>query len=147
MGQSKAQREAAEKRDDEILRLFIAGATYRQIARALNIGVATVSRTVTKQLAAGAKRRELLSDEALAVHTERTERLFQAHWVKALNGDHRSAEICRRILAQQARINSLDVDTSLPAPTSSAGLTDERDTEDEGPADELSKLRSQRGAS
>lgn len=136
---------AAERqaRDDDILRLFMAGATYRQIAKALNSSLATVSRTVATQLAAGAQRRELLSDQALAVHTERTERLFQAHWTKALGGDHRSAEICRKILAQQARLHGLEVDAApLPAPT--GALTDDDNAEDE-PQDDLSKLRAARG--
>jgi hypothetical protein len=136
---------AAERqvRDEDILRLFIAGATYRQIARALNCGLATVSRAVAAQLAAGQTRRELLSEEALAVHTERTERLFQAHWQKALGGDHRSAEICRKILAQQARLHGLEADLTpgLPAPTQHLG-DDEPD--DEGPSDELARIRAAR---
>jgi hypothetical protein len=132
-----------EIRDADILRLFIAGATYRQIAKALNVGLATVSRAVQKQLAAGAQRRELLSDQALAVHTERTERLFQAHWDKALRGDHRSAEICRKILAQQARLQGLEAElTPLPAPTAPVEVDEEVSQE---PTDELSKLRAQRG--
>ena len=130
-----------EVRDADILRLFIAGSSYRQIARAVNVSLTTVHRVVQKQLAAGAKRRELLSDEALAIHTERTERLFQAHWTKALSGDHRSAELCRRILAQQARLQEAELTAQLPAPTPTAGMSGE---DDEEPQDELSKLRAAR---
>jgi len=130
-----------EVRDADILRLFIAGSSYRQIARAVNVSLTTVHRVVQKQLAAGAKRRELLSDEALAIHTERTERLFQAHWTKALSGDHRSAELCRRILAQQARLQEAELTAQLPAPTPTAGMSSE---DDEEPQDELSKLRAAR---
>jgi hypothetical protein len=137
-----------QARDDDILRLFIAGATYRQIGRALNTSIATVSRVVVKKLAEGQTRRDLLSDQALSVHTERTERLFQAHWQKALAGDHRSAEICRRILAQQERTREAAWGAAaLPAPTQTltegdddvAGFNDE-------PQDDLSKLRAARGA-
>ena len=138
---NRAQR---EERDADILRLFVAGATYRQIARATQCGVATVDRAVKKQLAESATRRDLLSDQALAVHTERTERLFQAHWGPALKGDHRSAEICRRILAQQARLQGLEADlTPLPAPTATAGPADD----DEGPTDELARIRRARTGS
>lgn len=143
--------EASEKRarrDDDILRLFIAGATYRQIAKALDTGLATVSRTVVKKLAEGQKRRDLLSEEALSVHTERTERLFQAHWSTAIDpkqpGAHRSAEICRKILATQARIREADM--TLPAPTERlSGDEDDDSGQDDGPQDDLSRLRAQRG--
>jgi len=139
--------EASDKRqarDDDILRLFIAGATYRQIARALNTSIATVSRVVVKKLAEGQTRRDLLSDQALAVHTERTERLFQAHWQKALAGDHRSAEICRRILSQQERTREAALGAALPALNED---DDASDSSDDGPQDDLAKLRAQRGAS
>jgi hypothetical protein len=131
-----------EDRDADILRLFVAGSSYRQIARAVQVSLTTVHRVVQKQLAAGSKRRELLSDQALDVYTERTERLFQAHWSKALNGDHRSAELCRRILAQQARLHGLEADLApLPAPTPTAGDTGDGEEE---PQDELAKLRAAR---
>lgn len=135
-------REQREDRDADVLRLFIAGASYRQIAKVLNVGIATVSRAVAKQLAAGAQRRELLSTQALEIHTERTERLFQAHWTRALNGDTKSALVCQRILAQQARLQGLEADlTPLPAPTQTGLPVDE---DDEGPTDELARIRSAR---
>lgn len=138
-----------QARDDDILRLFIAGATYRQIARALTTSLGTVSRVVVKKLAEGQTRRDLLSDQALSVHTERTERLFQAHWQKALAGDHRSAEICRRILAQQERTREAAWGSALPAPT--RALTEGDDDNgaifNDEPQDDLSKLRASRGAS
>lgn len=137
-------REERESRDADILRPFVAGASYRQIARAVQCGLATVERVVKKELAAGAKRRELLSDEALAVHQERTEQLFRAHWTPALKGDYRSAEICRRILAQQARIFGLEeggANSPLPAPTPTVPPLGEGEEE---PDDELSRLRARR---
>lgn len=139
-----AEREA---RDADVLRLFVAGATYRQIAAA--VGLRSVSRVqgiVQHELAASAQRRATLTDEAFAIYQERQERLFQAHWGPALKGDHRSAEICRRILDQNARLHGLyaDAATSLPAPTPTGLPVDDAD---EGPADELARIRAARTSS
>lgn len=138
---------AAERaaRDADVLRLFMAGASYRTIARAVNLrSHSQVHEIVQRELTASAQRRALLSDEALAVHTERTERLFQAHWKRALDGDHRSAELCRRMLADNAKLNQLYPDATgpLPAPTPTAG--GDVDDEDEGPQDELARMRAAR---
>lgn len=154
---------AREERDARVLQLFVGGATYRQILAVLRTdeeqgekpvgwslrSVGAVHKIVQNQLAASAQRRQLLSDEALSLHQERTERLFSAHWATALDprkdGSHRSAEVCRRILAQQARMYGLEGDGGLPAPTQipngPAPLPGEEDEQDE-----LAKLRAARGA-
>lgn len=138
---------AAERaeRDADVLRLFVSGVSYRRIAAAVGVSLTSVDRIVKKELSKSGQRRALLNDEALAIHQERQERLFEAHWGPALKGDHRSAEICRRMLAQQARLYGLDADVlpSLPAPTSTTGVGDE----DEEPADELDRLRRARRTS
>lgn len=142
---------AAERadRDQLILRLWIAGGSYPRIAKVVGLTPRRVEQIVKAALAAGASRRALLADEALAVHQERSERLFEAHWALALKGDHRSAELCRRMLDQNAKLHGLyaDVAPSLPAPT--APLTSDEGAaggqESEEPADELSKLRARRG--
>ena len=137
---------AAERaeREQDILRLWIAGASHPRIAVAVGLSARQVERIVRSALAAGASRRALLSEEALAVHQERHERLFEAHWGLALKGDHRSAELCRRLLDQNARLHGLYADAApLPAPT--APLNSESGgQEGEEPADELSKLRARR---
>lgn len=143
---TKAER---DERDADVLRMFMAGSTYAQIARAIStegsrITLARVHQIVQKELAASAQRRTLLTDEALAIHQERQERLFLAHWGPALKGDHKSAEICRRMLAQQAKLYGLDADTSpsLPAPTQPVPASDV----DEGPQDDLARIRRARDA-
>lgn len=140
---------AAERieREQRALALFIGGATYLQIAKQLELRTASAAhKIVQKALADAAQRRALLSDEALAIHQERQERLLLAHWARgtrAENPDHRSAEICRRILAQQARLYGLEAELSpnLPAPTPTAPPAGEGDEE---PEDELSRLRARR---
>ena len=64
----------------------------------------SVGNIVQRALAGSSQRRELLTDEAFAVWQERSERLFRAHWGPALEGNHRSAELCRKLLAQQAQV-------------------------------------------
>lgn len=128
------------ERDAKALQLFIAGATYRQIGAAIGLrSSASVDRIIKKELANAARRRALLSDEAFAIHQERCERLFQAHWGKALQGDHKSALICQRLLSSEARLYGLDADTSLPAPTLPVESMD-----DDEETDELAKLRARR---
>lgn len=138
------------KRDTQVLEMFVGGATYRQIGAQVGLkSTRTIHTIIQRELAAAAQRRGLLTDEAYAIHQERTERLFLAHWTLANkpkeDGSHRSAEICRRILAQQAKLlYGLDADASpLPAPTATAAGQVE-DDQDQAPQDELARLRAQR---
>lgn len=131
--------EERAERDAKALQLFIAGASYRQIGAAIGLrSPASVDRIIKRELASAARRRALLNDEAFAVHQERTERLFQAHWGLALKGDHKSALICQRLLMQQSRLYGLDADTSLPAPTLPVEVGSNEDE------DELAQLRAKR---
>lgn len=93
-----------DERDQRVLQLFLAGATYSQIATATDIDLTAVHETVVRELETTANRRGLLAGEGKAVYQERAEALFKAHWAPALRGDHKSAEICRKILEQQARM-------------------------------------------
>lgn len=133
------------ERDQKVLQLFLAGATYRAIGAAVDLrSTQSVHRIVQRELSSAARRRALLTDEALAVYQERVEALFRAHWGPALRGDHRSAEICRRLLGQQASLYGLDdlVVEKSSSPTlgeNGSGLDDDKD-----PPDELSRLRAAR---
>ena len=66
-------------RDQDVLRLWIAGASYPRIGQAVGLTARRVEQIVKTALAAGAARRALLSEEAVAVWQERHERLFEAH--------------------------------------------------------------------
>jgi hypothetical protein len=118
-----------EERDQRILQLFLAGATYRQIAAAVDLSsTQSVHEIVRRELSEAGRRRSVLLEEAKSIYQERSEALFKAHWGAALRGDHKSAEICRRLLDQQARLFGI----AAPEP----------EVEDE--PDELAKLRSRR---
>jgi hypothetical protein len=96
---SRAER---ERRDEKVLRLFLTGLTYREIGAAVGLrSVSGVHRVVQRELAAGARRRGVLTEDAFDVWQERTEALFQVHWERALDGDYRSAELCRKLLAHR----------------------------------------------
>jgi hypothetical protein len=88
-----------------VLQLFLAGATYPQIAAAVDVDAEKVPDLVAEAFTASdsTARRSTLLENARAIHLERTEALFKAHWASALRGDHRSAEIVARILERQAR--------------------------------------------
>lgn len=97
---------AAERkvRDDRIVRAFLAGLTYRQIAKAFDLrSTGTIHSIVERELADDGGRRELLAGQAPAVHLERREALFAAHWSAALQREYRSSVICMRILDLQQR--------------------------------------------
>lgn len=125
------------------MRLFVAGATYTEIARVVGLRSSTsVANIVQREFSAPEQRRELLTDEAMAMWQERWERLWRAHWPRALDGDYRSAELCRKLLAQFALVYGLGqqvpvVGTKLDAV--------EVDQDDDGDGmDVLSRLRADR---
>lgn len=98
---------ADDDRNQRVLQLFLAGANYAQIASAVDIDPTVVHETVCAELAGSEDRRNVLADEARAIYQERAEALFRAHWAPALRGDHKSAEICRKILEQQSKVFAL----------------------------------------
>src|SRR5882762_4150427 len=122
--------------------MFAEGASYREIGAAVGLrSVSGVHRIVQRELAAGARRRDVLTDDAFALWQERQETLLRAHWERATRADspdHRSAELCRKLLTNQARVYGLGADVPLPAPTPTLQGGD--DDQDDG-QDDLSRLR------
>ena len=97
----------SEETRQRVLQLFLAGATYPQIAAAVELDSAqAVHDIVCAEILHSGDRRGVLVDNFKAVFQERAEALFKAHWAPALRGDHKSAEICRKLLDQQARLFS-----------------------------------------
>lgn len=77
----------------------------------------SVANIVERSFAGPQARRGLLTDEAFAIWQERSERLFRAHWAAALDGNHRSAEVCRKLLASMALVYGLHQDIpDVPVP-------------------------------
>jgi hypothetical protein len=68
-------------------------------------------------------------DDRLTRHESRLESLLDAFWLSAMTGDHKSGELCRRLLQQQAELYRLGDSANAP---------------DEDTDDELAKLRARR---
>jgi hypothetical protein len=80
-----------ERRDAQVVHLFLSGASYRSIAGAVGLrSPQSVGNIVQRALGSSSQRRELLTDEAFAVWQERSERLLRAHWCPALGGNQQS---------------------------------------------------------
>src|SRR3990172_2959972 len=89
----------------QALDLRLAGASYRQIALALGVGVKTAWLDVNRAL------REYLSepsDQVRAAEVARLDRLFLAHWPKAISGDHQATYTVLAIMDRRARLLGLD---------------------------------------
>jgi hypothetical protein len=127
-----------------VVGLFLAGLSYRDIAAVVGLRSPTsVGNIVQREFGApdSAARRGLLTDEAFAVWQERSERLFRAHWGPALDGNHRSAELCRKLLGQQAQVYGLAQEVALAAGTPT-GVVEVEPVEPD--IDELARLRAAR---
>jgi hypothetical protein len=101
----------------------------------------SVGNIVQAALGSSSQRRELLTDEAFAVWQERTERLLRAHWGPALEGNYRSADLCRKLLGQQAQVYGLTQEVSFAVGTPTGVVEVEPDDPE---MDELAELRAAR---
>jgi hypothetical protein len=129
------------KRNARVIKLLLAGASYRDICAVVGLrSPQSVANIVQRELSGSAQRRDLLTDEAFAVWQERTERLFQAHWARALDGSYRSSDLCRKILGHQATVYALAQGGSMPAGTRADAMEPEPNPD----MDELAKLRAAR---
>jgi hypothetical protein len=124
--------------------LFLVELSFWDVAVVVGLRSPTsVGNIVQREFGApdSAARRGLLTDEAFAVWQERSERLLRAHWGRALDGNYRSAELCRKLLGQQAQVYGLTQQVALAAgaPT---GVAEVEPVEPD--IDELARLRTAR---
>lgn len=96
-------------RDELVLRLFLAGASYRQIARRVGLrSPQSVGNVVRRELRSGARLSTPVTEVGRAVFVERLEALLAAVWPGAMAGDHQAGEECLQLLTQQARFYGLN---------------------------------------
>lgn len=57
------------------------------------------------------------------LYPQRLEALVSAVWVAAMEGDRQAVEVCRRVLAQQAKFYGLDAETGPVPPISDQQLS------------------------
>lgn len=103
-----------QNRHNEWLRLFVAGASYQQIADKYDVSLSTVKDVMRRALKLAQEERRELADAALQLHIERLEIMLNAHMPIALNvrGDHAKAkasgDLVLRTLDRLARLQGLD---------------------------------------
>lgn len=101
---------AAERaaRDVLVLRLWLGGSSFREIGRhpKVDLSCRGVELAIRRALTQDA-RVSVLSEHASALHVLRLQTLLRAFWPKALAGDLKAAEHCRRVLEQEARFYGL----------------------------------------
>lgn len=92
--------------DTEALRLRTAGLTYRQIATALGVDVATAHRRTQRAL-------EAIPFDAVDEHrqleAERLDSLTQAIWQSAMSGNLKAIDTALRVMERRARLLGLDL--------------------------------------
>lgn len=104
-GQRKPDEAALMEREQRAVALKASGATYRQIAQALSIDVATAHRTVTRAL-----RRDHADavDEMRRVEDDRLDRMLRAVWLEATNGNLGAIDRVVKISESRRRLWGLD---------------------------------------
>ena len=127
---------AIRMRQYRALDMKLAGGTERSIAQALGVSNVQVHKDIRRVLGELEDSYSPKANKLRTLTMARYERLLLAHWGAALNGDHKSTEICLSILTGQRAISGLD------APTEITGL-------DGGPVrisiDELAKIAHDNG--
>jgi hypothetical protein len=100
--------EERAKRDSLVARLLLAGHSYREIGRnpRVRLSVRGVQLAVKRALKVDSDFK-LLSEYAREVNILRCESLLRIAFPRALAGDLRAWEACRRLLAQEAKLFGL----------------------------------------
>jgi hypothetical protein len=110
-------REEILRRDEQIMAMFIAGRSEREIGRAVHLTGPRVHQIIHRELDNSAQHRQLLSDEALTIYICRLETLIKAVWPAVLRGDLKAVDTARRVLAAEARLFGLEVlGAAVPSP-------------------------------
>ncbi|MGB3355930.1 MAG: hypothetical protein WBB00_24635 [Mycobacterium sp.] len=91
-------------RDDLVLRMMIAGASYRQIARRVGLrSHQSVGNIVARELRLRGGVSGVMTPTGRALFIERSEALLAAVWPRAMAGDPEAGEEALQLLSQQAR--------------------------------------------
>lgn len=101
-------REKAALNRERALELRLAGATYRQIGKAIGVGPSRAFRYVQHVLAEVAARSEEKADELKRLEDQRLDALLLSWWGRATAGDKDAAAIALRVLERRAKLHGLD---------------------------------------
>jgi len=131
-------KEQREERNRQIMGLFIAGLSQREIGRRVNLTGQRIDQIVKQELKAEARHQSLCTDQALNIYTARLETLLKACWPKVTQGDLKAIETARRVLEQMGRLYDIEEERfgALPPANELMNVDEAHD-----PRDELSKYR------
>ena len=92
------------RRDRRVVRLVLAGASYRDAAAAVGLRSPASVHQIMEKALVGETRRGLLASEAGAMFVERGEAVIRANWAAAMRGDYQASTMVLRIMDEQARV-------------------------------------------
>lgn len=124
------------RRNQKIYALFLAGHSEREIGRAVDLTGQRVHQILRNELKNDARHRQLVTDEALALYSQRLDFLLRATWPKVVQQDLKAIETARRVLEQIGRLYDIEEERVGALPPANQLLDDSND-----PRDELAKYR------
>lgn len=104
------RRVRAAYRKHEVLRLRIAGASYRLIAEQLGISHERVRKIVNEMLSALSDVNDELREELRRLELERLDTLQASLWANAIQGDYAAIDRILRIMQRRAELCGLDAE-------------------------------------
>ena len=107
------KRAAAETRRYQVLEMFKAGVSERQIAKTLGIGVSTTHRDVQRVLGDLARKFSGVADEVRALQMDRYTTLLSRWWPQALSGDEAATNMVLKIMHRISEINGVIPDRPM----------------------------------
>jgi hypothetical protein len=105
----RADTDARAERDAWVLRLFLAGHTYREIGRnpRVSLSAKMVGNVVNRQLAGANPHHNTLGTTAAAIYVERLEALLRSAWPQAMKGDLKAIHAVLAVLRAEAKVHGL----------------------------------------
>jgi len=104
------RRVRAAYRKQEVLRLRIAGASYRIIAEELGISRERVRKIVVEMLSTLSDVTDELREELRRLELERLDRMQLALWANAMQGDYAAVDRILKIMQRRAELCGLDAE-------------------------------------
>ncbi len=120
---SPSRLEAAEKRI-AVLRLRRDGLSYTEIGERLGIHRSRAHQIVTEEMGVLSKELAETREELRQLELERLDRMHQAVWASAEQGNHEAIDTVLKLMNRRAKLRGLDAPTASTAAVFSVPLTD-----------------------
>lgn len=110
----------AIEREERALELRRAGASYREIAKALGCRLETAHKAVQRGIARQIERVQDKAEAVIQLELDRLDRLLRGVWVQAAQGNTQAIDRVLRIMERRAALTGIDKPTKI-APTNPDG--------------------------